>query len=143
MKKILMKTLMVFGMFALAFWITHVMAQGFGVDNAAGGEFGLGWGADKGVTLLSVVKWFINWILGLLSLIALAMSLYGGFTMVTAAGDDAKYKWGFKVLKQAAIGLVVVGLSWIIVSTIFSVIGGATKETGNGAGLSAGANWTK
>jgi hypothetical protein len=57
-----------------------------------------------------------------LSLIALAMALFGGFKMVTAAGDDGKYKEGFKVLKQAAIGLVVVGLSWIIVSTIFLLI---------------------
>jgi len=58
-----------------------------------------------------------------LSLIALGMALFGGFKMVTAAGDDGKYKEGFKVLKQAAIGLVVVGLSWIIVSTIFALIG--------------------
>jgi hypothetical protein len=29
------------------------------------------------------------------------MLLFGGFKMVTAAGDEEKYKDGFKVIKQA------------------------------------------
>ncbi|MEI7558636.1 MAG: hypothetical protein WCJ45_07785 [bacterium] len=52
------------------------------------------------------MKSFINWMLGMLALIALVILLRGGFQMVTAAGDDAKYKKGFKILQQAAIGLV-------------------------------------
>jgi hypothetical protein len=31
--------------------------------------------------------------------------------MVTAAGDDGKYKVGFKILKQAAVGLIFIGLA--------------------------------
>jgi hypothetical protein len=61
--------------------------------------------------------------LGLISLVALLMALYGGFQMVTSAGDDTKYKAGFKVLKNAAIGLIIIGLSWILVSSIFWIIG--------------------
>lgn len=49
--------------------------------------------------------------------------------MVTAAGDDKKYQSGFTILKQAAVGLIVVGISWIIVSFIFWVIG-ALATTG-------------
>jgi len=41
--------------------------------------------------------------LGMLALIALVVLLWGGFQMVTAAGDDDKYKKGFKILQQAAI----------------------------------------
>ena len=48
--------------------------------------------------------------------------------MVTAAGDETKYKEGFKVLKQAAIGLAVIGLSWLIVSFIFLLIGGTAEN---------------
>jgi hypothetical protein len=42
----------------------------------------------------------------MLALVALVVLLWGGFQMVTAAGDDAKYKKGFKILQQAAIGLI-------------------------------------
>jgi hypothetical protein len=43
--------------------------------------------------------------------------------MVTAAGDEAKYKKGFKILQQAAIGLIFIGASWLIISLIFYIIG--------------------
>jgi hypothetical protein len=39
--------------------------------------------------------------------------------MVTAAGDETKYKKGFKILQQAAIGLVFIWVSWLVVSVIF------------------------
>lgn len=42
--------------------------------------------------------------------------------MVTAAGDDGKYKAGFKILKQAGVGLLFIGLAWLFVSLIFFVI---------------------
>ena len=58
--------------------------------------------------LLDTVRTFINWMLGMLATIALVICLYAGFIMVTAAGDDAKYKKGMGILKQAGIGLVVI-----------------------------------
>ena len=72
--------------------------------------------ADK---LITVIKSFINWMLGILALVALVILLWGGFQMVTAAGDDAKYKKGFKILQQAAIGLVFIWVSRLVVSVIF------------------------
>jgi len=53
----------------------------------------------------------------------LVILLWGGFQMVTAAGDDTKYKNGFKILKQAAIGLIFIGVSWLVVSVIFRLLG--------------------
>jgi hypothetical protein len=43
--------------------------------------------------------------------------------MVTAAGDEKKYGTGFTVLKQAAIGLVFIGLSALFIQLIFYVLG--------------------
>jgi uncharacterized membrane protein YukC len=43
--------------------------------------------------------------------------------MVTAAGNDEKYKKGFTILKQAGIGLILIGLAWLIVSFFFFVVG--------------------
>jgi hypothetical protein len=58
----------------------------------------------------------------MLAFIALIICLWGGFQMVTAAGDDGKYKKGMTILKQAAIGLVIIGVAWMFVSVIFWVI---------------------
>jgi len=69
--------------------------------------------------LLTTVRSTINWLLWILATIAVAICLYAGFLMVTSAGDEKKYQKWFTVLKYAAIGLVIVWLSWIIVSAIF------------------------
>jgi Type IV secretion system pilin len=61
-------------------------------------------------------------LLGILALITLILLLWGGFQMVTAAGDDKKYGDGFTILKQAAFGLIMIGVAWFIVSLIFFVI---------------------
>ena len=76
-----------------------------------------------GSAILDTVKNAINWILGILATIALVVCLYGGFLMVTAAGDEKKYQKGLGVLKYAAIGLAIIGLSWMIVSVIFWFVG--------------------
>jgi hypothetical protein len=121
MKKFLGKTLLVaivmgLGIFA---WSTMVNAQlTTQVGKTTAGTFWVN--SDK--TLIEVIKSFINRVLLLLSLIALAIALYGGFKMVTAAGDEGKYKEGFKILKQAAVGLIIVWLSWVIVSTVFWLV---------------------
>ena len=95
------------------------------------GVTGIKWvsGTDKATngagssSLLSTITTAINWLLGMLALIALVVCLWGGFQMVTAAGDDGKYKKGMGILKQAAIGLVIIGVAWMFVSLIFWLIG--------------------
>lgn len=79
-------------------------------------------GGLAGDSLILTIKNGINWLLGLLGLIALIVLLWGGFQMVTAAGDDKKYEAGFKILKQSGIGLLFIGLAWLFVSLVFFVI---------------------
>ena len=74
-------------------------------------------------SLITSIKTFINWVLGLLATIALCILLWGGFQMVTAAGDEGKYKKGFQILKQAAIGLIFIGLSALFIQLIFYILG--------------------
>lgn len=85
--------------------------------NVIGSTTGLA--GDK---LITTIKTAINWALGMLALIALVVLLFWGFQMITAAGDDGKYKKGFTILKQAGIGLVFIGVSWLIVSVIFFLL---------------------
>ena len=90
--------------------------------NNAGIEW-LGAGTDQGENLVQVVRNAVNRVLGILGLIVLIILLYGGFQMVTAAGDEEKYNSGFKILKQAGIWLIFIGLARFVVSIIFFLIG--------------------
>ena len=72
--------------------------------------------------LIKTIQKAINWVLGILSLIALALCLWWGFQMMTSGGDSKKYESGLNLLKWAAIGLAVIAASWLIVSLIFYVI---------------------
>ena len=78
---------------------------------------------DNGGELIDIIKRVINRVLWLLSLVALILCLRWWFQMLTAAGDDGKVKTWTKILKNAAIWLVVIWLSWLLVSLIFRIIG--------------------
>ena len=77
----------------------------------------------KGSALLDTVQKAINWVLAMLATVALVICLYGWFKMMTSAWDEKKYKDWLNVLKYAAIGLAIIGLSWLIVSVVFWFIG--------------------
>ncbi|HRX64185.1 MAG TPA: pilin [Candidatus Absconditabacterales bacterium] len=77
---------------------------------------------------LEIIKNIINYALGLVSLVALVYLIIHGFMIITAAGDDSKYKKGLKGVKYAAIAIAGIGLSWFIVSMIFRIIKGVTTN---------------
>ncbi len=118
MKKLSLKIASVFALGILTMWSLVTFAQFGDVTNTQGVGIS-GTGTAQWGKLIDVIKTFINWMLGMLALVALVILLYGGFIMVTAAGDDAKYKKGFKILQQAAIGLIFIWVSWLVVSVIF------------------------
>jgi len=78
--------------------------------------------AGSGALVETVIQTAVNRVLGILSLIALLILLYAGFLMLTAAGDDEKYKKWFDILKQVALWLAFIGLAWFVVSMIFYLI---------------------
>ena len=63
---------------------SQVKEDAFNIPKAADGK--------QGEKILNVVKGAVNWTLGILALIALIVLLYGGFLMVTAAGDSGQYE---------------------------------------------------
>ena len=81
-----------------------------------------GEGQGREDAFVNVVRWFINWTLGILAFIALIILLYGGFQMVTAAWNEDKYKTWFTILRQAAIGLILIGVAWFVISLIFRLV---------------------
>jgi hypothetical protein len=98
---------------------------------------GIAWVGENGRTwsrLLTIIKNGVNWVLWLLSLITLCIVLWWGFQMVTAGGDDAKYKKGFTILKQAGIWLAVILLAWVIISVVFWLVGNLSWNSVAGTG---------
>ena len=65
--------------------------------------------------LKSTVINIIQWVLGLLGLIAVIMILYGGFMWMTAGGNEEKVASAKKVISAAVIGLIIILLAWAIV----------------------------
>jgi hypothetical protein len=57
-----------------------------------------------------------------LGLIALIILLWGGFLMVTSAGNEERYNKGRTILQHAAIGLAIIGVAWFIVSIVFWLV---------------------
>jgi len=71
---------------------------------------------------LQIIKNFVNYALWLLSLVALIYVIYHGIIIITAAGDDVKYKEWMKGVKFATMALVWIWMSWIIISSIFWIL---------------------
>ena len=95
----------------------------------SGNGMWLAWAWDsKGSSLLDAIRSFINWALGMLATVALVICLYAGFQMMTAGGDQAKFDKGTDMLKKAWIGLVIIGLAWMIVSVIMWLITNLTSS---------------
>jgi len=88
-------------------------------------------GSEKGAWtwFISFVQSAVNWILGILWLITVIVLIWGGFQMVTAAWDDGKYKKWFTIVKQSVVGLILIGVSWLIVSLIFSFVWSTADNT--------------
>lgn len=84
-----------------------------------GTTFGLG-SADLQSTVIKIIQW----VLGFLGLIAVLMILYGGFTWMTAGGNEDKVSTAKKIITAAVVGLIVVLLAWAIVTFVV----GQTKK---------------
>jgi len=54
----------------------------------------------------------INWVLGILALIAVVLVLIGGFRWMTAGGNEEKVESAKKTLYAALIGLVIILAGW-------------------------------
>lgn len=95
-----------------------VFAQGSGflnttdnpstISNATGGQ----------TSARQLVLTIVNFFLGFLGLLAVLMVIYGGILVLTSAGNPEAAGKGKKILLYAAIGIVIILLSFAIVSTI-------------------------
>ena len=70
----------------------------------------------------NLMKWFINYALGLIGLIALWYLVVNGFIMLTAWDDEEKSARWMKWIRIAVIAIAWMALSWFILSLVFFLI---------------------
>jgi len=86
-----------------------------------GGQIGLGT-ADLKTTVINIIKW----VLGILTLVAVSIIIYGGILWMTAAGSEERIRKAKKVIIGAVIGLIIVLLAWAIVLFVARALNNAT-----------------
>jgi len=112
---LLLSVVMIFGTYAQA----H--ATDFSIENI-GGSVGLGT-ADLKQTVINIIQW----VLGILALVAAVMIIYGGFIWLTAGGNEESVEKAKKIISAAVVGLIVVLLAWAIVIFVARTTANVTK----------------
>lgn len=75
-----------------------------------GASLGLG-EADLKTTVLNIIRL----LLGLMTLIAVTLIIYGGFVWLTAAGNEDNIEKAKRIISAAVVGLIIILLAWAIV----------------------------
>lgn len=70
----------------------------------------------------NLMKWFLNYVLALIGLVALVYLIYHGFLTLTAGNDEERSKKWMQWIKTALIALVWLGVAWFVLSLVFFVI---------------------
>lgn len=78
----------------------------------------------------------IQVLLGLIGVVALSIVLYGGFLIMTSAGNEEKVARGRQTLLNGGIGLIIIFSAFAIVQYVINILSDATgaRTTGTGTG---------
>lgn len=75
-------------------------------------------------TFGEMVIGIVNVALGFVTVIALAVIIYGGFRWMTAGGNEDSVGEAKKILTAGIIGLVIVLIAWVIITFVSTTFGG-------------------
>lgn len=78
--------------------------------------------AVRDIRLVDLVTYWVNFALIFLFVIAVGVIMFAGYQMLISGDTGA----GAGVVKNVAIGIVVIGLAYAVVNTVSSAIGGST-----------------
>lgn len=76
----------------------------------------------------SYVGKVISRVLGVVGALALLMLVYGGLSIILAAGNDTKIAQGKNIVAYTAIGLVVIFMSYTAITFFLSTLGGTFQN---------------
>jgi len=95
--------------------VNTALAQGLGSQS---GQLGLQGVAGEQSGLSAVIGGIMNFFLEFVGLVAVLILIYGGFKMITSAGDQEQFSSGRQMIIYAVIGIVVIVISWTVVGTL-------------------------
>lgn len=72
--------------------------------------------------LPEVIKSYIAYVLGFITLIAVLYALWAGWNIMTAGGDEEKVKKGRTTIIQITMGIIVMWLAYTVVSFVISAV---------------------
>lgn len=108
--------------------VRPVLAQNFGINEVNGGLNNSLSATDP----RELAGRVINIALGFLGVIAVGLIIYAGFLWMTSNGDEEKVGQAKNLLKNAAIGLVIILAAWGIAVFILNKLGGSGGTGGGG-----------
>ncbi len=88
------------------------------ISTLSGGQTGL-----RGI-VLAIVNFFLTF----LGLLAVVMVIYGGFLYVGSAGNEESVGKAKKIIMYAAIGILIIIVSFALVNTLLGAGAGATAR---------------
>lgn len=104
-------------LFASALFVDPAMAQLISpLDNPAE----IGNATQQEASLRAMVLKFVNFFLYFLGLIATVFVIYGGFLYITSQGDDGNVEKAKKILTFAAIGILIILISFALINTLLT-----------------------
>jgi len=90
--------------------------------SAALGAVGLASQADGVVSIRLKILTIIGAVLRLLAVIAMAAMVYGGFTYVTALGNEDRARKGKMVVVYTVVGIIIIGISAVLVNALIVIL---------------------
>lgn len=80
--------------------------------------------SDVGVCcMINTIYTVTNWIFYIMTLVAVLFVVFGGFTVLTSAGDPTKATKGKSMLTYAVIGLAIALLAKLVPSVVRFILG--------------------
>ena len=79
---------------------------------------------ERPVTAVEIIGDIIKVVLGFVGVIFLALVIYGGFTWMTAGGNEEKVKTATDLMTKAAIGLAIILSAYLLANfVVFKLMG--------------------
>lgn len=108
---------------AVALPMTAYAQSSFSIESI-GTKLGLG-EADLKQTVLNIIQL----VLGLMTLIAVVLIIYGGFVWLTAAGNEENTEKAKRIISAAVVGLIIILLAWAVVIFVARTTANVTKNS--------------